>query len=193
MTHHALSERCSAKAAAIFAIGAIAALVAASSRLHDALLLSPAAISGAEVWRLWTGHWVHFSSTHLAWDVGALLLVSSQLNRASRQSLWLLVACGAPAMSLALLELRPEMAAFGGLSGIATGAVTLWAIELLRRQGSARVVGIMVSGLLVAKLGWDWVSTTPLVVALSDTGIRSEPLAHLLGIVAACAITVGRR
>ena len=45
------------------------------------LLYERAALLDGAWWRLWTGHWVHFSMSHLAWNVAVLLGAGAWLER----------------------------------------------------------------------------------------------------------------
>ena len=54
----------------------LAVAVLAATAVPEAvglLRLDRAAVLGGEFWRLWTGHLVHGSAQHLAWNVVALL------------------------------------------------------------------------------------------------------------------------
>ena len=57
-----------------------AAVIAAIDPLAQATLLTRAGIGSGELWRLWTGHWVHFSSSHLGWNLGVMVLAGAELE-----------------------------------------------------------------------------------------------------------------
>lgn len=93
------------------------------------------AATGAEVWRLVTGHWTHWSTTHLAWNLAAFFLLAAacELDRAcGRKRMLAAVACAALNIPAALWFALPEISRYRGLSGIASALFVLLAITLLR-------------------------------------------------------------
>src|SRR5580692_5128194 len=87
------------------------------------LVYDRAAICSGEIWRMFTGHWIHFSSSHLVYDLLALGVAG-----------WIIEAKGLPhfaplcliapwLISAALLVLEPHLEVFGGLSALATTAI----------------------------------------------------------------------
>jgi membrane associated rhomboid family serine protease len=74
-------------------------------------------LASGEFWRLFTGHFVHFTRTHLLANLAALGMLLFLLRRVTGwQLLWLGLAT--PLLLGGLLYLaRPELAAYGGLSG----------------------------------------------------------------------------
>jgi rhomboid family GlyGly-CTERM serine protease len=106
------------------------------------LLLSEAAIArleyrrdavlAGEIWRLWSGHCVHFTAAHAMLDGLACMILATGLQLAgqSRRLLPRLVVI-APLLTLTLLIAVPEMAIYRGASGVAMALLaatwlTLW-------------------------------------------------------------------
>jgi rhomboid family GlyGly-CTERM serine protease len=179
---------------------ALAALLAAGSALAWPL---PAALLDwqperglAEPWRAFTAAFVHWSDGHLVANLGAATLVAAYgwaaaLPRAAALA-WLLAW---PLTHLGLL-LRPELAHYGGLSGVLHAGVavtTLWLVVAAR--GGRRVVGVLMGAGLLAKImserpwagvlqqaeGWD--------IALAPIGHATGTIA---GLVCAAALLAGR-
>lgn len=92
-------------------------------------------VTGAQVWRLVTGHWTHWSTAHLTWNLASFLLLAAacELDRAcGRRRMLAAVACAALDIPAALWLALPEMSRYRGLSGIVSALFTLLAITLLR-------------------------------------------------------------
>jgi rhomboid family GlyGly-CTERM serine protease len=146
-----------------------------------------AALFEGEFWRLWTGHTVHFSGSHLLWNLAVFVPSGVWLERLDPRGGRVFLAVAAPAIAGLLLVCDSTLLRYGGLSGLATGTlVFLAAIQLTRRDPREPVwFWLAVLGLVAAKLVFEQVSGAPLLV--SDLGdVRTVPLAHLGG--AACAL-----
>jgi rhomboid family GlyGly-CTERM serine protease len=135
-------------------------------------------------WRAFTAAFVHWSSQHLHANLLAAAVVgaygwAAQLPR--QQALaWL---CAWPLSHLMLL-VRPELAHYGGLSGMLHGGVAITCLFLLwRARGGRRVVGALVSLGLVIKLAGEspW---GPALQLSQEWDIAVVPLAHATGALA---------
>lgn len=91
------------------------------------------AVLAGQLWRLWSGHLVHFSGEHALLDV-TVLLATGALAEATVGSRRLApgLLLGAPAVSLGLLLAAPAMLEYRGASAIASmtavaAAAQLWA------------------------------------------------------------------
>jgi len=173
---------------------AFAALLAAGSAI--AWKLEPDAIdwqglhAGASwVWRAFTGAFVHWTPRHLEANLAGCFVVA-WLGWAARlpvraTAAWVIAW---PLTQLTLLT-RPEIAAFGGLSGVLHAGVAVAAVELVLRSGRERTIGALILLGLAVKI----VREGPLGPALQDVpgwDMPVVPLAHLGGALAgvACAL-----
>lgn len=158
----------------------------------DLLLYDRSAILQGEWWRLWTGHWVHFTLSHLAWNAGVLLGAGTWLERVQPGSLLRYILLAAPLMSIVFLIGEPAMHRYGGLSGLVTGVVVLLALaQLTRGPEAAWWGGLLV--LVTIKIGFDTAQDAPLFAAFDSNAVRSSGLAHALGAVTAFAFFLSRR
>jgi rhomboid family GlyGly-CTERM serine protease len=148
------------------------------------MLYDRAAILRGEWWRLWTGHWVHFSFAHFICDAAVLVMAGAWLERRRPGLLTPFVALSAPALSFMLLLAEPRMQYYGGLSGLATGAVVLLALTGLEHRGPARVGSIALLLATALKLGVEAIRATPVFVDLGGT-VRLSASAHTAGALAA--------
>jgi len=138
-----------------------------------ALELNRAAILHGELWRLVTGHFVHWSPAHLAWDLLAFIILGAICMR--RRPLFVAVVIGtALIVSLFLLIFCPEVGAYRGLSAI-DSALWMWAVFII---GEHRVgLALTLLSLFLAKLMIEFSTGTPLFVE----GVTVLPVVHLLG------------
>lgn len=155
--------------------------------IHDALFYQRAAVSHGDWWRLWTGHWVHFSFSHLGWNLLVLLAAGCWLEYLQPGRLLRYTLVAAPLISLVLLEGEPAMETYGGLSGLATGVVVLLALAQLTRQRSDLVWWCAVLLLVAAKTAFDAVTTQPLFSQFEGMTVRSSVWAHAAGVGTALA------
>jgi rhomboid family GlyGly-CTERM serine protease len=163
-------------------IGAACLLLAiAGEPLASSLAWQRGAILHGEVWRLWSGHLVHYSASHGAADALALLatgMLAEPLAGSRRYALVLLG--GAALISLGLLACVPELYEYRGASGLAMLAAALAGVLLWRHRLAARPL-IQVAGLALAlKMLWDANGHT-LTLAGLPTGVVVSWQAHLLG------------
>ncbi len=158
----------------------LAAAVWASLIAPGAFALDRGAVAAGEVWRLWTGHLVHWSSDHLLWDGLTFLVLAWLLARlASRGLLWLL-AVGAPLTSAGVLLLQPRLQLYGGLSGL---DVALWMAVCLVvvRRSQDRPTRVAAA---IALLGGAAKVATEIATGhavLVGGGVTLVPAAHVVG------------
>ncbi|HYC71528.1 MAG TPA: rhombosortase [Opitutaceae bacterium] len=145
----------------------------------SALRFERDAIGAGEWWRLWSGHWVHFSAPHLFWDALVLGLAGTWLEHRRRGLLaWHLLAT-APAVSLLLLGLEEDMRVYGGLSGLGVGAIVLLALTELVSDREHRAWWIALLALVAAKIGAEAATASPWFAL--EPGIRLSAWAHPAG------------
>jgi rhomboid family GlyGly-CTERM serine protease len=135
-----------------------------------------------EPWRLVTGHLVHWSADHLAWDwlvfVGLGWMAERQLGR-RRVAVALGVA--AVAISLGAPMLTPELSVYRGLSGLDAALFALLAARSLSSpRPAARWVGTVALVGLGGKVVWEIATGAPLFIDGVD-GVFVVPAAHLIG------------
>lgn len=138
-----------------------------------------------EPWRAVSAAWVHWSARHALFNLAALMLLAvlgATTNAAPRHALAWLAAW--PLTHFALL-LQPEVAHYGGLSGVLHAGVACAAIAAIER---ADRVGRRVGALLLAGLAVKVMLEAPWRQALRPPGggidIAVAPLAHAAGALA---------
>ena len=147
--------------------------------------LTPAAAHG-EVWRLWTGHLVHYDFRHFLTNAIAIVVPIALIDPRSRRSILLSMTILAPMISLALLG----CAHFDEYRGASALALAVWvasALALLRKQSASdRHTGAALIALAIGKLAFEtaglghlWTEVAPL------------PLAHVAGAIAGVIAFIG--
>jgi rhomboid family GlyGly-CTERM serine protease len=166
---------------------AVAAIVVALvPRLQHALILDRDLVGSGQLWRIATGSVVHFSASHLAFDLLVVVVAGSLLERSGRALLPVLLA-SAIAVGTAVLAFAPEIGKYGGLSGVAYAVVMLLGLDGLRTSGLTRWAAIATLLLLAAKLWWEMGSGVFLLVSETGVGFEPVPVAHVAGAVAGMA------
>lgn len=148
--------------------------------MFDALVLDRDAVLGGQLWRLWSGHWVHLDAHHAAINLIALVLMA--LIAVRMRQLRPLLAVSLPMMPLVaalLLLTAPDLQWYAGLSGLLHG----WAAWLLlRRGGGVATIGAL---LLAGKLVWEQIA--PAADASAFPVIHA---AHLIGALVGAALAL---
>ncbi|MBI3597779.1 MAG: rhombosortase [Nitrospirae bacterium] len=167
------------------AAGVLAYVVPNSGTL---IVYDRAAILSGEVWRLMTGNWVHFSVSHLVYDSATLGIAGWMIERRGYpyyKSLYIL----APILiGAGLLAAQPDIQFYGGLSGIACGAVVYLALHGLREAGPWRWICLTVLLLTTGKIVLESAMNAFAFVKVDDVPFSPVPLSHVLGALTALLI-----
>lgn len=156
------------------------------------------AILAGEVWRLWTGHLVHYSMQHALIDlVTALVAAVIAAQSFGARRVLAALALGAPAISLGLLLVAPQCLYYRGASGLAVLLAVMAGAGLWRRAGDTRAAGV---GLVRPALGVLAVALAAKIgaeaggMSLGWSDLPADVIvawqAHLLGAVAGAAAVV---
>lgn len=155
--------------------------------LANALVYERSAIIGGEYWRLITGHWAHFSGAHLFYNVTVLAITGLLIELRGYGQLVLLVFFAAALIGIVLLLIEPDLARFGGLSGIATAALVYLALHGFGDR-SWRYPSMLVLAILVLKIGYEVVAGVSAIAVVSEGAYRLVPLSHVGGAIAALLV-----
>ena len=153
-----------------------------------------ASIAAGEIWRLLSGHWVHYSFDHFFWDVLAFGFLGLACERRSRSRFLVCVTASAFAISLSVWFCLPGMRAYGGLSGVDSALFALLVVELwsegvhARRPEQVAMATACLAGFLL-KISFELATGKNLFVQSLESGTVGVPLAHVAG--AAVGFLVG--
>ncbi len=156
--------------------------------LRDWLVYDRQAILDGELWRLGTACFVHFSPTHLLWD-GLVLGAAGWIVRARGHRGFSVVCClSAVVPGIYLLLAAPRLEHYGGLSGLATGAVAyLCLCEISRAEGD-RTLWVAILVLTLAKIVVETAAPAPIFAGTGEVGFDVLPSAHAIGCLASFAV-----
>lgn len=149
--------------------------------LASQLVYDRTAILGGEGWRLITGNWVHFSPSHLLYDLLALGIAGWIIERRGYRNFALLCVLSALGIGTVLLAMRPEAQFYGGLSGVATGAIIYLALHGLREPAPWRWICAGVLLLTVGKVLVESLAGWSLIGATGSVPFVPLPLSHVVG------------
>lgn len=163
-------------------IGVISTLAAALSTLANPILrFDRGAIHQGEVWRLFSGNFVHLGWSHLLLNLAGLAVIWMLYHRLLSLRSWLIVvAVSGLAVGVGLWLLNPQLEWYVGLSGLLHGLFFAGAItSLAAGYRSEWLLLAVMSG----KLLWEqFVGPTPGTSDLAGGPVIVD--AHLYGAVA---------
>lgn len=179
-------------------LSTLALLLFLSPNVSSWLSLDRAAVESGQLWRLLTGHWVHWSAEHLGWSllvffaVGAFWEKTGWEKTGRRYGLLICTVGSALLISLAVWFLQPELESYRGLSGIDCALVTGAACDALGRawrQGQRALTGALLLTLMgyTLKVGYEMATGGTVFVGntvfvdTESASFAAVPLAHLVG------------
>ena len=153
-----------------------------------AMIYDRPAILAGELWRLVTGHWVHFSASHLLCDVVVIGITAWLMESRGYRYFPALCFLSALSISLVMLVSLPDMTYYGGLSGIAMAGVVYLALHGSREVQPWRGVCLGLLLLSVGKLAFDASIGDFAMIDVEDDSVRPVPLSHLTGAVSGVVV-----
>ncbi len=154
------------------------------------LMLEREAVANGEIWRLLTAHLVHADNAHLAWNLGAFLVLSGLYELQERPGpgrYFGLLAASALAVDAWFWWLQPGLPVYCGLSGVLNGFFAILAIFLWHRT---RHPASALAGLAaIAKIAVEAGLGAPL---LPTTAWTAVPGAHAAGFAAGLLLGLSR-
>lgn len=116
------------------ALAGLALVVQLHPEWRDELIYNRYAVGYGEVWRLWTGHWVHFGWPHFIADTGLFVILGWMLEcRFRRVALTALVLMPL-FISLVIFIFDPQMERYAGLSALNLGLLLFLALQGWQRN-----------------------------------------------------------
>ena len=167
------------------AAGVLAYVIPGSAPL---MVYDRAAILSGEVWRLFTGNWVHFSLSHLVYDSATLGIVGWMIERRGYPYYKRLYILAPILIGVGLFAAQPDLQFYGGLSGMACGAVVYLTLHGLREDGPWRWICLTVLLLTSGKIVLESLTNGFAVVQVDNIPFAPVPLSHVLGALTALLI-----
>lgn len=156
----------------------------ASSPQGAALFEWNRALSSAEPWRIWTGHFSHWSADHLVWDLAIFAVFGGLLELRSRRDFGFVLLASATLLGFLLPFVHPEMDSYRGLSGLDCAMACALAVSRLGDPAAVdRATGWAILGFVAIKAGLEANAARSFFVDQAAAGFVSLPAAHGLGAV----------
>lgn len=144
------------------------------------------ALADGQLWRLVTGHLVHFGFEHLVWDAAVFALLAVLCWRLGRGRCLVSLGAATLAIPAVLFVLQPGLPTYRGLSGLdsalyVTAAVTLGQRLWRNGQRTWGAVAFASVAALGAKVAYELATGQALFVDAASLGFVPVPLAHAVG------------
>ena len=154
--------------------------------LRVQLLYDRSALVHHELWRLLTCHWVHLSWDHLFWSAMTFLGLGSLCEFVDKKKYYATVAVSALLIPAAIWWGQPDLAVYGGLSGLDCALYALLMVLLIQREvRSCNRLWVVCFSLLlaglIAKISYETITGQTIFVSNNHSGMVPVPLAHLVG------------
>lgn len=143
------------------------------------------AILQGEVWRLFSSHFVHFTGTHLAYNLLAFGAAGWIVERKSYLHFGLLYVLMALIINTSLLILKPAMSYYGGLSGMACGFIFYCALVRAGSSRSWRTICKLIIFFLPIKVALEVYNSASILPYWGQQTFVIMPISHATGIVVA--------
>lgn len=135
----------------------------------------------AELWRILTCHFTHWSYGQLAWDALAFTPLAVVCVRRDRRAFYATLLASIVLIPLAVLAFAPNVTAYRGLSGLASAMFALLlTLEWCRRP--TWPVALLSIG-FAAKIAFETITGGTVFVHDMGSEVVSVPVAHLAGAV----------
>ena len=154
-------------------------------QIGNLLIYERTAIIHGEFWRLLSGNLVHFSVTHLVYNLSTCLIVGTVIELRGYRFFPVLCIFSSLLIGIALFVLEPELYLYAGLSGVVSAAVTYLCLHGLEEKGVWRWLCAATLAGLTAKTVIELGFGSSFMLLMSDENFVPVPLSHLAGIVAA--------
>lgn len=161
------------------------ALLAAPAAVTDCLQFHRPRIADGELWRLVTGHTVHYSAAQGLRDVLAFGILGWSLENDSRPALLRTLAAALITVPFVLWTVEGDLLLYRGLSALDYALLGALCARAVREGQKARLIGLSAFAAAVAWIGWQWVGMGATVDAAPDAdAFTPVPSAHLAGLLA---------
>jgi rhomboid family GlyGly-CTERM serine protease len=160
-----------------------------SRDVSSLLIFNREAILTGELWRLFTGHLVHFSGSHLLYDCIPLLVSGAILESESRRRFALLSLVAAMLVSASILLFEPRLHFYGGLSAL----VLVYIAALARSEIFYPRISVMILTGILLKVAAEIVTQQFVFASMTSGEILPCVTSHVAGLFIGLALGRGAR
>lgn len=151
-----------------------------------------AGIAQGEWWRLLTAHLVHFTPGHLIFNLLGLALAAGLLEVQSRRQMYELTGLMLLVIGPVLFLLHPDMAWYGGMSGLVYGYAFYCALLFNKTQPSLKWLSRLVLSLIILKILLDSLGLGFSVTSVGEADFKSMTTSHAAGVITALILYLVR-
>jgi rhomboid family GlyGly-CTERM serine protease len=162
----------------VMSLAAIALFVA-GNELVDLLAFDKAMISAGEVWRIITGHFIHYDLDHVFWDVLAFTILGTIIEKEHSRHLIASLLVSLLFVSVWLFVVESQLSLYYGLSGALNGWLAIAVLTKWEQFKERRYLLILFATLL--KIAYEVCVQRPLFVTSDIVTIPSSHVAGILG------------
>jgi len=152
------------------------------------LVYDRGAVLCGETWRLFTAPLVHFSFSHLFWDLLVFAASGWVIERAAYRGFWLVCTLATLVPGPLFLYAFPELIRYGGLSGLSTASVVFLCLCKLKERRGSSIMWTSLLLLIGIKIWVEFTTAAPIFISTTITNFVTLPSVHLLGCAAAFAV-----
>jgi rhomboid family GlyGly-CTERM serine protease len=164
----------------IITVAVVALIIQSFPAARSSLIYERTALAGGDLWRIWTGHLVHFGWPHLVVDAGLWLIVGwFSARRHPTFTRWGIVLMPA-FISGSIYLFEPGMIRYAGLSAVNLGLLAYLAVQGWRRDWTDWFWPAVLLA-YVGELVWEYYrgGTGGGAIRFDDPGVRVATGAHL--------------
>lgn len=153
--------------------------------ISSILIYDRSALIEGEYWRLVSVHLVHFSPTHLTFNIMAFAVAGWLIEKRAYPKFGLLLFLMALSISISLLLFKPELRYYGGISGLVHGALYYLALFGTNEQQPWRQISWIIVLVLPLKVALEIYQENSLLTTVFTETYITIPLSHMVGIFVA--------
>lgn len=134
-----------------------------------------------ELWRIFTCHLVHFSILHLSYNLFVFVVSGYIIEKNCYGNFGWLLICMALAISITLFILEPDMAYYGGLSGIACGSLYYCALMSVKKDWTWKSIHLLIIIFIPIKIAVEIYNKTSIMPYLERQSFVPMHASHIVG------------
>ncbi|MFC1495243.1 rhombosortase [Thermodesulfobacteriota bacterium] len=159
-------------------------------RLSSLFIYDRQAILNGELWRLLTAPFVHFSGSHLFWNVLIFSMAGFAINVSKFPGFWIVCGISIALPGLIFLLAVPDMGYYGGLSGLATGAAAYYCFCSLFKAKRKKGIWLVILVVMFIKIIVEATLNESIFAHAEEVSFRVLPAAHIVGYLGALAAVI---
>ena len=159
--------------------------------IASVLIFDRNAVAQGEVWRFFSCHLVHFTETHLAYNLLAFGVAGWIIERRSYFHFVSLNVLMGLAISISLFILKPAMIYYGGLSGMACGSIFYWALLGAEEPGPLKTICKLMIFFLPVKITMEIFNNASILPYSGQPEFVPMPASHIAGTAVALLFYIG--